>query len=37
MYTAVARNASPSPLHNKRKNEGKEALSEFVHSHAYKR
>ena len=26
-----------SPLHNKQKNEGKGALGEFVHAHAYKR
>ena len=28
---------SSLPLHNKRKNEGKGALSKFVHAHAYKR
>ena len=33
----MARNMSSSPLHNKQKNEGKGALSEFVHAHAYKR
>ena len=35
--TAVARNASSSPLHNRQKNEEKGALGEFVHARAYKR
>ena len=35
--TAVARNVSSSLIHNKRKNEGKGALGEFVRAHAYKR
>ena len=32
----MARNVSSLPLHNRRKNEGKDALVEFVHAHAYK-